>query len=620
MVSPRNRLYLWLAGAGLLFAAWLLFAFQFETWEGGADNYVHYRISRWSWQHPHLFLDHWGKPVFTLLSSPFAQAGIRGIVVFNGLCAFLTAFVMTRIARHLGLRFSWAAAFFTLATPIYFTMMASAMTEVLFSLVLAVSLWLYLEKKYQAAALLFSFLFLVRTEGFILYPGVALLLALKKEWRALALLTTGFMFYGAAGEYYFGDFYWLINQNPYHDTSALYGTGEWYWFLKKSDEIFGWPLCILIAGGLLIAGRQALRTLTRERQLPETILWIEGSLLLYFAAHSWAWYSGGGASAGFIRVMAAVAPLAAVTALRSLDFAAGKWPRAASGIRMLTVVGCAALFVVPLTQRRWPLHYNPGEKTMEAAADWFHQSEYRDAKVYYFDPVICYFIGRDPFDRKVNEEQISDKSHPENTVQPGEVVFFDMNFGPYEGKMQVEQFLHNPHFRLVNYFEPLTEMTVHEDQPYCIFVFLRTEPQEQQNVERLKSLVASKTKMRSWMKGDAPIPFKPDEFTGLAEVPLSQAPGFGTDGLVRARAQCRVNPGGEASEVHLVFSLGKNEKSLFYESKIIPADSAVHELQITTRIPKEFTGEEIAKIYIWNRSRNSGEILNWELTTLTKVH
>jgi ABC-type cobalt transport system substrate-binding protein len=41
----------------------------------GADDLFHTEIAKYSWKYPHLLFDHWGKPFFTLIASPFAQFG-----------------------------------------------------------------------------------------------------------------------------------------------------------------------------------------------------------------------------------------------------------------------------------------------------------------------------------------------------------------------------------------------------------------------------------------------------------------------------------------------------------------------------------------------------------------
>jgi hypothetical protein len=62
---------------------WFIYNFSKSDIPADAgDGIMHYYISNASWQNPSLFLDHWGKPLFILLSSPFSQFGFAGIVFF----------------------------------------------------------------------------------------------------------------------------------------------------------------------------------------------------------------------------------------------------------------------------------------------------------------------------------------------------------------------------------------------------------------------------------------------------------------------------------------------------------------------------------------------------------
>ncbi len=60
-----------------------ILVFLSEGTIGGADDVTHYRFSRYAFQNPSFFLNHWGKPFFTAISSPFAQFGYNGIRIFN---------------------------------------------------------------------------------------------------------------------------------------------------------------------------------------------------------------------------------------------------------------------------------------------------------------------------------------------------------------------------------------------------------------------------------------------------------------------------------------------------------------------------------------------------------
>ena len=71
--------------------AWLIFVkLNSLLPDDVGDGIMHFFISQASWEDPNLFLHHWGKPVFILLSSPFAQVGFNGMVVFNTIVFALT--------------------------------------------------------------------------------------------------------------------------------------------------------------------------------------------------------------------------------------------------------------------------------------------------------------------------------------------------------------------------------------------------------------------------------------------------------------------------------------------------------------------------------------------------
>ena len=151
----------------------LLACFSMGTYESG-DSIQHYLISRYSFKHPELFFNHWGKPFFVLLSSSFAQFGFLGINIFNILCATLTGLISYKIAKHLQLDKPWLTPVFALFAPIYYVTLITGLTEPLFGLVLMAGIYLVLKQNFTASALLISFLPFARTEGFVLLPLFAL--------------------------------------------------------------------------------------------------------------------------------------------------------------------------------------------------------------------------------------------------------------------------------------------------------------------------------------------------------------------------------------------------------------------------------------------------------------
>ncbi|MFM7619728.1 MAG: hypothetical protein ACKO5Y_07805, partial [Bacteroidota bacterium] len=65
----------------------LLFLFA-DGVAGGGDTYTHFFMSKYAGNHPELFLNQWGKPVFTTFFFPIAQLGFKAVLGFNLMLIF----------------------------------------------------------------------------------------------------------------------------------------------------------------------------------------------------------------------------------------------------------------------------------------------------------------------------------------------------------------------------------------------------------------------------------------------------------------------------------------------------------------------------------------------------
>ena len=236
-----------------------------ESVYGGADTYHHFMISSSSWNHPDLLLDHWGKPIFTVLGSPFAQFGLYGLQLFNCLILITTAWCCSRILKHWKVPGHAAVILVLPIIPSYFLASFSGLTEPLFGLFLIGSILLFIEEKYVLAALLISFIPLVRNEGMIFLPIFGLALFFLKQWKVIFLLGTGLLFYSVLG-YFFSEqgFFWLIKSNPY-DNQTIYGAGEWDYYLHKLPEYVGSVFLWISILGLVLFAIESIREKSRAR-------------------------------------------------------------------------------------------------------------------------------------------------------------------------------------------------------------------------------------------------------------------------------------------------------------------------------------------------------------------
>ncbi len=472
----RNMLVLLLLLLAGLFG---YFAITWEGFYGGADNIAHYRISRYSFNYPYLFLDHWGKPLFTFLSSPFAQFGFTGIRFFNITAGLLAALFTWLTAKKLELKNSLMAVFFILFSPIYFVLIPTGLTEILFSFVLIFSIYLFFNRSYFWSAIIVSFLPFTRTEGVFILPLFFLSFFYVRKFLPILFLFTGSLIYSVAGFFHYGDFLWLIHQNPYTGAKDIYGSGDLLHFIRSSNQTTGLPIALLMIPGMVFLGIESMgQKIPNDRKRNQLfLLLIGGAFIIYLAAHSYAWWRGLGGSLGLVRVIAGVIPLAALLGLKGYNSFTTvlRFPLI---LKSIVSLGLLALIVFyPLKKYRdYPL--GDDEKTVKEAATWLKGTDYYYGKIYYYHLFFIHFLERDPFDREIAFEKLPDVEYPSREIPVGSVVQWDSQFGPNEGRMPLDRLMNDPGLELLNVFEPKAPFKTLKGDDFKVYLFHRIENQE----------------------------------------------------------------------------------------------------------------------------------------------
>ncbi len=489
-----EKFLLWFSITLISLLYFLVAIFSEGTYDSG-DGIQHYLISRYSWKHPELFLHLWGKPFFTLVSSPFSQFGLFGANIFNIFCAAATSLLCYRIARELDMANPLLVIPFFCFAPIYFGVIQSGLTEPFFGFVLILGIYLFILKKYGWASMIISFLPFVRTEGNMILPLFMIMLFCRRKFWAIPFALLGTFVFTIAGYFYYGDWLWLIHQNPYNGKADLYGNGTIYHFLIREEFIWGTPLFLLFCAGCLwfafsffkmvndkwpyllknkissiVQNRISLNSFLRWEEL----VLVGGSFFIYFLAHTFFWWQGIFSSLGLIRVMAGVMPLGALISLRGFNFLfpffqAGKISR----IKILFIsLGCIAL--VCFFHNRSILRLNKEDVEIKKAADWIKDSEFKGRKIFYLHPYFSLALNLDRFDRKSNGEIWAlEPQHPESGMSSGNVLLWDAHFGPNEGGVKLERLVNNSSFKLINKFVPEKEFTVLGGNNFEVYVFER---------------------------------------------------------------------------------------------------------------------------------------------------
>ena len=464
-----------------LFALFGLLVLFSQSAAGGADNYSHYRIAKYAFQYPPLFLDHWGKPLFTVLTAPLAQFGFKGVQFFNFAAGLLAAFIAYLTARKLQFANAWLAIIFTCFTPIYFIIMLSGLTEILFSLILMASICLFFHKRYLASSILISLIIFSRTEGIVILPFFLIAYWVEKQCKAIPFLLTGFLVFSVAGYFALGDFWWFFTQNPYTGAKDIYGSGELTHFISNSFIINGIPLTVLFALGTLSYVMEHIRFPDKRKQLlPEGIL-ILFIYLGYLAAHSVAWWQGAGGSLGLIRVMAAVMPLAAIISLRGFNMVFDWLPVRAVTQATAKAIVILLVVIVPFRMYDLPVRQDEPEKIIMKAAEWVKSNGLVANMIYYHHVYFIHLLDLNPFDPDTCHEKIPDVHDPGALMPEGSLLQWDAQFGPNEGRLPLQALTNNPRFRLLKVFKPDIPFQVLNGHNYEVYLFQRTRKDIEQN-------------------------------------------------------------------------------------------------------------------------------------------
>lgn len=152
-----------------------------------------------AWRHRALLLDRWAGPAFTFWASPWTAFGMQGLQWANLVCFVLTCGCAAMLFRPREAGAAFLYPVLLLAAPAYRDAFFAGTNEpffILLSTAVLVALW---QRHTWLAALLASFLPLVRPEWLVVLPCVAIWLTGLRAWRALPWLLSGTALYAMLG-------------------------------------------------------------------------------------------------------------------------------------------------------------------------------------------------------------------------------------------------------------------------------------------------------------------------------------------------------------------------------------------------------------------------------------
>jgi len=468
--KKRNEHLAIIAFLSLYFIALVVLAFSKNGTGDQGDSVHHYLCAHYAFDHPRLFFDHWAKPVFTLLSAPFAYFGFAWMKVYNSLVTCLALYITCRSAVVLKYPQPWLAAFFGAFMPRYLLLTQSGLTEPTFALFLILGVYFQLKDKSLTAAILISFLPFVRYEGLVIMGVFGIYYLINREWKYLPLLLTGHVAYSLAGYYFHHDLFWVITENT-NATFWSYGSGSWLHFVKNLFYVIGPPLYFLWLAGiifmLIVLGKPSLGL---PGKLFRKELWlVYGSMTAFIGAHTVFHGLGIFKSMGLLRVLICVLPLVALVCLNGWNAAfrlvpKGKWKE------MLKI--CLLIYVAIFLFSRHPaavqwerdLSLHPTQVLLEDVAKYLE--DFPGRRFYYTAPYLSMLLNYDHFDWDSNRRFVE---FLKDDVPSGSIGIWDNLFNVLDDGIQLEQLEKDSRLRKLKTFEVKNQWY---DYQFVVFEFV----------------------------------------------------------------------------------------------------------------------------------------------------
>ncbi|MEZ4808012.1 MAG: hypothetical protein R2815_11170 [Flavobacteriales bacterium] len=462
----------WVAWAALAVVVRLLSEGILE----GGDGIMHYQIARFSWVHPELFLDHWGKPLFTLFASPFAQLGHWGMVVFNALCMVATAWAADRILQHSGRFAQWAYAPALLMVPVYGTMVLAGMTEVFFGMLTMLVILALFTERYRTALIVASFMPFSRPEYIAFVPFVVLWVIYRRQWRSLPYVFVGHVLYAVIGGIVLQDPLWAIHNDPYTGASAIYGSGDPFHFTGHIQRIFGAPTVWLLAFALVAGSWSWWREARSRRTLELLVVVAFLPSLAILVLHSVLWWKGWKGSLGLHRVLATTAPMVVLCALWPVGWLVHNLLKDRNlriAVEVLALCGVVLLGALAfIAERPIPVEEDQYQRFLADVGARVKALRPRYDRVIYYHPQVGFHAEMDPFDTSTTALYWQpDRDRPSLGLRSSDLLVWDAHVGPNEGATPLELLTSRPDLELVELMVPNARMEVLGGHVFEVYMF-----------------------------------------------------------------------------------------------------------------------------------------------------
>ncbi|MCB8963426.1 MAG: DUF2029 domain-containing protein [Bacteroidales bacterium] len=428
-----------------------------EGFSGETESLTHYKLSRWAFSNPEFFLNNISKPIFTILSAPFALLGFKSFQLFNILIGIATGYISFLVAKELKVKSPILAIVICCFTPVFMINLFSGVTEILFAFTAILATYYLVKDKFTLGAIIVSFLPLIKDEGFLLMLIYIYYFVHKKHYKEIVYTFSGTVLFSIIGLIVGKSLFWLTPSIPELLNTTTESQGSIFQFITRSPGFFGIPNEIFFVTGLVAGLSLYLR---QKREYSKEFLLIVLPFLAYFVGHSLSYWSGIGGSQGSAKYMAAIVPFMTIMATRGLYIFAKmfliifkmEWVRVAA-----LIVAFASVIHIPFAIQNYPIALDSESFALRAASDWIQNQTTKTSEVYYNHPSFFFFLNSG-----INDPKKHITSTPNlDSLKIGDYFLYDENYSKATG-IKIETLINNPEFELIKTFDPETPFSIKE--------------------------------------------------------------------------------------------------------------------------------------------------------------
>ena len=387
------------------------------------DSGFHYLQARWAWTHAWLFVNVWGRPLYTVLYAVPALLGYPAAKLLTVAICVATAWQTWRLAEAEKLERPELAIPLLLLQPCMLLILSDTLTEPICGLVFVIAMRLHRSGRIAAGAGVASLMALTSPWGFILafIWGVWVLV---DGWRGTSwivwltkplLLLSGMGLWWLAALIITHDPLWIRHDWPSQWKNEGHTGVLWWYAWQMATEIIGGILLLPFLAGLVIA-------VQRKFWMALSLaggLFVVISLMFRFGLYN---------CAGYARYFVCVAPAVALITLAGWNRLAALLP---GRVRFATA---AAVFAATLAAGLvyvdgWP--YGRDAVAVQEMWDWYRtQPPRRVEKLAWSQAYMCICFGTDPGERIFFTGDPDENRKMLRDSPPGTMVFWDAETGP----------------------------------------------------------------------------------------------------------------------------------------------------------------------------------------------